>query len=281
MGPDAIGRTAGLLVALHAHSAFAGGGIGVVCSETENPSHCQLPDQMNHGAGGIFGASSDAAAGYAAAERVTSDAGASIATICWWGFYVDFVVPDDCGSPAPTDDFTITVFADTAGCPVGPDTGQPVGPFSVAVTRAATGNVISAVGTVFIEYEYTATLPAPVAMGPGECAWIQILNDTSATPQPDCFWLWSTAPGDGVSWQSGGGGLNDFDLAICVEFELGEPLNCAANPLCVGAMGDCAEVHGTPGCNDECCCVLVCEQDPSCCETEWSQLCVDAAVHAS
>ena len=38
----------------------------------------------------------------------------------------------------------------------------------------------------------------------GDCVWIEIFNNTTFTP--DCLWLWSTAPGDGVAYQ-----FNDID----------------------------------------------------------------------
>jgi len=42
--------------------------------------------------------------------------------------------------------------------------------------------------------------------------------------------------------------------------------------------GDCGTVHATPGCVDVTCCGSVCALDPSCCDTTWSQGCVDLAI---
>ncbi|MEI6474352.1 MAG: hypothetical protein WCO75_03060 [Planctomycetota bacterium] len=42
--------------------------------------------------------------------------------------------------------------------------------------------------------------------------------------------------------------------------------------------GDCGLVHATPGCLDATCCGSVCALDTSCCDTSWSQGCVDLAV---
>ncbi len=266
-----LGRGAVVLLAAACVPAnIAAGGIGVVCGETGSPSHCQLPDQAGHGSGGTIGAVSELTQGFAVAERVTSDVAVSISTVCWWGFYVDVdVVVADCGVPAPADAFTISIFANTFGCPGSePDTKQQAGPFAVTVSRAATGNLIpNPFGGDLVEYEYTATLPTPIPLGTGQCAWIQIVNDTEKT-EPLCDWLWSTAPGDGLSWQ--GGMPNDFDMALCVEFDLGDPDNCqeATNPACGAGAGACWQVNGTPGCNDECCCTDVCEQDPLCCAVQ-------------
>ena len=267
-----------LLAAACVPANIATAGIGVVCGETGSPSHCQLPDQAGHGSNSTIGAVSDLAAGFAVAERVTSDVTASISTICGWGFYLDFDASADCGVPAPADAFTITIFGNIFGCPGSePDTTQQAGPFAVTVVRAATGNLIPSSAGDLVEYEYTATLPAPIPLGPGQCAWIQIVNDTSATPEP-CVWVWSTAPGDGLSWQSGA--PRDFDMALCVEFDLGDPDNCqtAINPACGEGAGACWQVNGTPGCDDVCCCTEVCEQDPLCCTVEWTQACAEVAA---
>jgi hypothetical protein len=42
--------------------------------------------------------------------------------------------------------------------------------------------------------------------------------------------------------------------------------------------GDCREVHETSGCEMPECCTLVCEYDMFCCETGWSESCVQAAL---
>ncbi len=236
-----LGRRAAVLLVACVPANIAAGDIGVVCGETGNPSHCQFP--LPGGIiQGIVGAVSDVAAGFAFAERVTSDVTASISTICWWGLYVDFDAAAGCGVPAPADAFTVTIFANSSGGE--PDLKQQAGPFAVTVSRAATGNLVSRGFGDLVEYEYTATLPAPIPLGPGQCAWIQILNDTSATPEPLCVWLWRTGPGDDLSWQFGGfGGPVDIDLALCVEFDLGDPDNCqTSTPPC---PWDCADGNGT------------------------------------
>ncbi|HMN96128.1 MAG TPA: hypothetical protein PKC43_07435, partial [Phycisphaerales bacterium] len=43
------------------------------------------------------------------------------------------------------------------------------------------------------------------------------------------------------------------------------------------AAGDCAVANGTPGCDDEACCVAVCSRTPSCCTIEWDSDCVASA----
>jgi hypothetical protein len=46
---------------------------------------------------------------------------------------------------------------------------------------------------------------------------------------------------------------------------------------CVGTTGDCCEANGSVGCGDGGCCATICEADAFCCETEWDQICADAA----
>lgn len=43
-------------------------------------------------------------------------------------------------------------------------------------------------------------------------------------------------------------------------------------------VGDCCTSHGSPGCNDELCCDLVCTENPDCCAGTWSATCADLAV---
>jgi len=52
-------------------------------------------------------------------------------------------------------------------------------------------------------------------------------------------------------------------------------------PLACGdpAAGECCTAQtGTAACNDEACCTSVCAADSFCCNTEWDQLCADAAA---
>jgi hypothetical protein len=56
----------------------------------------------------------------------------------------------------------------------------------------------------------------------------------------------------------------------------------AAHPACPGA-GDCCDPagNGTPGCDDEECCNLICDtMDPFCCDSFWDALCASQALEA-
>lgn len=53
--------------------------------------------------------------------------------------------------------------------------------------------------------------------------------------------------------------------------------NCG--PGCGQASaGSCCSPHATPSCSNQSCCLVVCTQDPVCCEAEWDQLCANAAI---
>lgn len=44
--------------------------------------------------------------------------------------------------------------------------------------------------------------------------------------------------------------------------------------------GDCFEEHKSAGCENACCCTLVCSLDPSCCNESWDLVCVEEAIDA-
>jgi len=52
----------------------------------------------------------------------------------------------------------------------------------------------------------------------------------------------------------------------------GPPASCG-----IGA-GDCFSDNMSPGCDDIVCCTAICTADPFCCDTEWDQICADAAA---
>lgn len=47
---------------------------------------------------------------------------------------------------------------------------------------------------------------------------------------------------------------------------------------CTLSAGSCSATHPTPGCNLKPCCQAVCSDDSFCCDTEWDEFCVEAAV---
>ena len=77
----------------------------------------------------------------------------------------------------------------------------------------------------------------------------------------DCTWL--IGQFDPIGGQDTPGTMN---LSCDLVFECGNP-----------AAGDCFTPGITPNCEDAACCTAVCAIDPTCCETEWDQACVDIA----
>ena len=77
------------------------------------------------------------------------------------------------------------------------------------------------------------------------------------------------------------------DDPYCCETEWDSLCSGAANANCNGGgggegvcgegSGSCSEPNGSPGCENEGCCELICANDPFCCTTEWDFLCVEAA----
>jgi len=70
--------------------------------------------------------------------------------------------------------------------------------------------------------------------------------------------------------------IGAFDLASANRADTPSNPNVACTTCGPGA-GNCHAVHATPGCIDVTCCNLVCTIDPTCCTTDWDQLCVDQA----
>ena len=208
---------------------------------TQPAGNCQLPDQTAHGEGGIIGATSDAVAAFQVFEGFRNDDASPmiITEVCWWGFYLDFDTSTDCNSEILADDFTITLFLNDPGCPTGaPDFAGPSQVTLVGNTAIRAPTGLLVGGN--IEYEYSAQ---GLSIGPipaGTCYWLGIQNNTPGTPSPNCLWLWNTSPGD--------------------------------------TEGACFEANATPGCDDECCCTVVCVDLPFCCISPWVTDCAIAAL---
>ncbi len=98
--------------------------------------------------------------------------------------------------------------------------------------------------------------------------------------------------GDAGSCYSPNGTPGCEDAFCCETICVADPFCCnsqwdgicasAAAVECAGCgengSGSCFESNGTPACDDEDCCQLVCGQDPFCCDTSWDGICADAAL---
>jgi hypothetical protein len=66
--------------------------------------------------------------------------------------------------------------------------------------------------------------------------------------------------------------------SICVGIAAGIPAcRCEAVDPCPGE-GECCDSNGTPGCNDEACCEVVCAVDSFCCNEGWDSICGNLAI---
>ena len=98
-------------------------------------------------------------------------------------------------------------------------------------------------------------------------------------------------PSAGSCFQANGTpGCDDEDC--CEQICAADPYCCdtawdticanAANTDCNGGGGggggDCCIANGSPGCEDAECVDQICAADPYCCNTEWDQICADAAI---
>lgn len=128
---------------------------------------------------------------------------------------------------------------------------------------------------------------AVCAIDPSCCLiqWDQQCADQALTTcsDPNC-------PGVGNCWESNGTpGCNDalccnivceIDPSCCViEWDqqcVEQAMPICSAPNCPGE-GNCSESNGTPGCNDEFCCNIICEIDPLCCYVDWDLNCANAA----
>jgi hypothetical protein len=66
-------------------------------------------------------------------------------------------------------------------------------------------------------------------------------------------------------------GLPECDKAEC---DIENPCLVSDQDCCVGAP---STPPGTPGCSDAVCCLVVCQLDPSCCGSNWDDMCASAA----
>lgn len=183
--------------------------------------------------------------------RVTD--GTSLSSLCWYGFYFDFNSGTRCGVPSgdSADQFVVTIYDDASGLP-----GNSIsGPTTLStVTKTDTGVDLNYLQNPVRRFKYEATLPAAVAVSPGTCYWIEIVNHTSG----QCLWLWETSAlsGNGVCAQKSSGPagtMNWFsfdlvidDLSFCLpglrieNQDCGLPLGRCCVYLPLSNNGDCS-----------------------------------------
>lgn len=126
-----------------------------------------------------------------------------------------------------------------------------------------------------------------------------IENTVADTPSPDrdleIYQTFSGSAGvcpqnDGSCFESHNGpGCDDEQ---CCNKVCGRDFECCApgarwDSICVGhaedlcgcaGEGSCFVANGTPGCEDDACCALVCDEDSFCCDSEWDCKCAETAA---
>lgn len=120
--------------------------------------------------------------------------------------------------------------------------------------------------------------------------WDSICAAMAADSCPACG---AGCPGEGSCCTANGtpGCDNDFCCSLvctgdefCCTTEWDASCAAQAAGLCTACQtgcpggGDCCANNGTPGCEDEACCELVCDIDPFCCTGIWDALCADRAA---
>jgi subtilisin-like proprotein convertase family protein len=213
-------------------------------------------------------------------DEFTPDFTGDITSICWWGAYIPALAGDN---------FRVEYYADAGGVP-----GANIGTFTQGVDLtvdgpADTGDLVANVAPI---YEYTGD-HAAVGVTAGECYWISVVNNPEAGAT--WFWEWSFDPlGNGqLCVDAGLDGCQAGDIQAgndaswCLNGALGDADACTVVPECTDLFpacdmgdGNCQEANGSVGCNIEDCCCLICGADAFCCETEWDQICADAAIAA-
>ena len=229
--------------------------------ELENAAKCQL---LNDGVDSAVVPSDLSTPGGAVvhADDFIPDGG-TINSVCVWGSYLDGKKGDpndpnasfDCVNDV-SDNFLVTVYADAGGMP-GAMVGQSTVSTVIRGIRPNSGyNQTFAPGAGEL-YAYQLALDTQITgLTPGECHWLEVVNDTSApegeTPNT-CVWMWAVVETTGnqygfVGTHDGSTGIYDADgamvddLAFCVDTGM-TPGGCApiarACCQCPAAGGTC------------------------------------------
>lgn len=220
-------------------------------TQCEASAACHLPSSNDSGVISdisplVFGSS------YRCADDFSVTSGTSLSNLCWWGFYFDFDGFVGCSPSAgdSADNFLVTIYSDASGVPGNVISG-PVSPINLVKTD--TGADISYLARTVRRYKFEAQLPTPLAVTPGACYWIEIVNHTSG----DCLWMWETSSigGNSVSVQKPGGAAGAMswqmfdrvanDFAFCLPglrlsfTDCGLPLGRCCVYAPGGAFGTC------------------------------------------
>ena len=212
------------------------------CSQNnclEDDANCQEPN-IGQFAGGTILTSA------ATADNFVPTVSGTITSICFWGAYIAGTA--DCDTTVATDTITVTFYQNIETIPPAPNLAlMPFVTTATVAPRRLTGQVFTLANfdLPVNEYEYTATLDVPFSVTAGECVWIEIENTISST-EPLCAFFWEVSTefvtdpilgdGDDLGWNVTNDSSNDFDMAWCIDQEMGDAVTCALpflDPPCV------------------------------------------------
>lgn len=232
---------------------------GPTCPDAED-LYEQCPNFAQNGAEGRRYAQSDLVVDLSAAGNFTLQTQGTIRRIRWWGTYL---ISGAACAWFP-DDFTVRIWSDANGNPLGPDP-LPIPAYTVTRLTDPVGEIPAALGSpaAILEYELAFAGDGFQAQA-GETYWLEVQNDYTVSGA--CYWVWVTAadpPGDGSSRQRSPGTDPDwsaptnrgFDLAFSLLSGTGVPIP-AVSPwalvtliaLLVGAGAIILRRRGGPEC---------------------------------
>ncbi len=155
---------------------------------------------------------------------------------------------------------------------------QLVGEITAACTLAGSGLPCTAnraevqltgpAGTVFSK----TVVACDFGCQPPDCPCGLNMFSLSGVLSPGTYTLTAEAHGSAAvdfGGQGIGSGTGAFDFTFTYDDGIAP---------CGPGAGPCDEANGTPGCDDVGCCMLICDQDPFCCDAEWDQICAGAAI---
>lgn len=156
---------------------------------------------------------SDTQSGFQTYDAFTLAQTASLETVAWSGFWLDFTAPVPAAAPAPdVTNWFVGLYDDNGGQP-----GALVwseSPSAATVQSTFRVNVVWNVGTSFnvAYYDYVFHLPAGVGLTGGSTYWLSVMADGGSAPQ-SFAWLGATG-GDSSSRQNNGAVSGDRSFRL-------------------------------------------------------------------
>jgi hypothetical protein len=136
----------------------------------------------------------------------------------------------------------------------------------------------SLASTTDVTWSVRSVVPMTLALLDSNCPpFIFVITTVSGCPAEVSWCLDAgdytafVAPGFFNGLPCGAGEANNYVASLICGGSC-EPLGCGSPDA-----GDCCTANGTPFCNDEECCTIVCSVDPFCCSVAWDGICASEA----